>query len=112
MTSQTFKEISKDFYEYREDLKSDKEREYSVPDDRFINFKRIAEKKGETPSQALIGLAYKQWLSIEDWINEGFYGSKELLNEKMGDWMIYCELLYGIFMEELINRQEASNDKT
>jgi len=79
--------------------------EYSRNGNRFHNFKVAARIKGETPEQALFGMYVKHLVSVMDMIEDvvlyGKVPSEEMLEEKIGDSIIYHLLLEGMFRERM-----------
>lgn len=76
-----------------------KSEEYSRGGERLHNFYTAARMKGETPEQALWGMAMKHIVSVADIVNdtmEGKVPDKKLLDEKIGDWINYGLLLEGL----------------
>jgi len=76
--------------------------------DRFYNFKRAAQITGESPEQALWGMALKHLVSVID-IIEKINGKKEypsdnLLNEKFGDLINYIVLLEAMIKENKVKQ--------
>ena len=72
------------------------------------NFKRCAEKRGRgkdrTPEEALLDLAVKHEVSIDDIVEDikaGIFPTKELLDEKFNDAHNYLHLLEGLIQERL-----------
>jgi len=84
---------------------SKKAEEYASAVDRLHNFKVAARKRNTTPEDALMGMAAKHDVSIDDlvlWAKDCpekiTYG---LVNEKIGDMINYLILLEALFVERL-----------
>lgn len=76
--------------------------EYSRGGDRLHNFKTAAAIDGETPEQALWGMAKKHVVSVRDLIKDierGIVPSRKMLDEKITDWINYGLLLEGLIEE-------------
>lgn len=72
-----------------------KGKEYVRGEDRFHNFNRAAEMNRQTPTRALHGMLTKHLVSmldILDDIDAGKYPSKETIDEKFGDVVVYVLL--------------------
>jgi len=83
--------------------------EYAKDNNRFHNFERAAQISGETREKALWGMALKHvvsFLDIIDDIDNDILPSRELLDEKMGDFMAYLLLEEGCIIDR-INKQDA-----
>jgi len=79
-----------------------KGKEYSRDGDRLHNFKTAAAIDGETPEQALWGMAKKHVVSVRDMVNDierGIVPSRKMLDEKITDWINYGLLLEGLVEE-------------
>jgi len=87
-----------------------KQAEYASNGDRFHNFRRGAEILGGTPEQALGGFMSKHIVSVLDLIKwtetEPDRITEELINEKIGDNIVYLHLLEGLLRERLAKRKQ------
>lgn len=105
MKSKTFERLFKEITKRISKTVMVKNKDYSsTSDDRLNNFKRGAEMLRCTPERVLIGYWTKHAISIldiVDRIDSGNYGglTKEQLEEKIGDGMVYLALLEGIIKE-------------
>ena len=78
-----------------------KGKEYATNESVFINFDKGARIKGERPELILDGYLLKHYVSYRDMldqIKEGNYPSLELIDEKLGDIILYF-ILQKIMME-------------
>lgn len=93
---------------------SGKSKEYASDSDKLYNFKRSGERRQKTPEEALMGMAEKHFNSIEEIVSKiekenqkvGLLAivrpkflTKKILEEKIGDAMIYYALLEGLIKE-------------
>lgn len=77
--------------------------EYSRNGDRLWNFKIAAEKRRQTPAEALLGMKVKHDVSLDDIVAglaAGCIPSKETVAEKIGDSINYLLLLEGLIEEQ------------
>ena len=90
-----------------------KAEEYAESDNnRLSNFDRIADINGNTPEQALWGMAVKHLGSILDFIDgtaEGKCPTKEQIDEKFSDMIGYFLLLEAVFHQRLDVKDWAMN---
>jgi len=70
---------------------------YSFNNDRLHNFKVAARITGQTPFQALWGMALKHLVSVEDLIEGRVENHRHLIDEKLGDLINYLILLEALF---------------
>jgi hypothetical protein len=84
--------------------------EYATGGDRLYNFKRGSEITKEHPCQVCIGYMTKHLVSlldlVEDLVNEKHDRVKSLLEEKLGDTLVYLFLLEAL-MKEYITEPES-----
>lgn len=76
--------------------------EYATEGDRFHNFKRAAAITGQTPEQALVGMAVKHIVSlldIVDTLSPDTFPATETIAEKCGDAINYFILLEAMLYE-------------
>jgi len=81
-----------------------KGREYRRNGDVFHNFNAGGKMLGCTPERALLGFAAKHFVSVVDLVNDldsGKVPAEAVVNEKLGDAMVYLVLLEGLFKERL-----------
>jgi hypothetical protein len=82
-----------------------KKAEYGSATDRFHNVKRGGEILGCTPEQALGGFMSKHVVSVYDMIEWSEVSPEritlELIDEKIGDNIVYLYLLEGLLKERL-----------
>lgn len=77
---------------------------YSRNNDKFHNFKEAGRQKKETPERALMGMAMKQRVWLDDMIND--IDKKQLptledMQEKITDMINYYTLLEGLVTERI-----------
>jgi len=81
---------------------------YRSEDDQFHNFKAAGRKKNITPEAALMGMKLKHDVSVDDIVEnlkKGILPSKKLLDEKIGDSIVYLTLLEGLLVERIDGRR-------
>lgn len=78
-----------------------KGKEYASDNDRFYNFRVAARKRNTTPADALMGMKVKHEISIDDLIAERIEVTEALIDEKIGDNIVYFILLEGLLKERL-----------
>lgn len=81
---------------------TDKADEYASTTDVLHNFKQAAFMQGITPAEALRGMMSKHLVSVMDLIRtqaKGGYIGDAMVNEKVGDSIVYLILLEAIFKE-------------
>ena len=79
----------------------------SENDDKLHNFKKGERFTGKKREDVLLGFAMKHWISVTDIldkIDKGELPSRDLLDEKIGDWICYCFLLEASIVDR-INKQ-------
>lgn len=82
--------------------------EYSTTDDRLVAFRKAANLKGITLTQAITGQMSKHTVSIYDMVESGQSFTEEQWNEKITDHLNYLFLLRAAIEEEL-RAQEAQS---
>lgn len=78
--------------------------EYATDDDRFHNFKRSAAILGVSPERALIGMVVKHITSVLDMIDkvdQNYIFNTEMIDQKIGDVIIYFILLEALFLQRV-----------
>lgn len=88
-----------------------KSAEYSPTGDAFHNFKAAAKKQRCTPERALIGMAMKHAVSIDDIVADvsGIFpviipgDTMEKIDEKIFDLILYYMLLHAMLSQRLLN---------
>lgn len=112
MNNEEFEKYSKELLEHCWNLMFSKSKEYAVDQDRLFNFKQPTSLFNT--NQAKICLLYDSkhiasMVKIADDIDKGILPSKELLMEKVGDYLNYGLLFYANVLE--IIKKEANEDK-
>lgn len=96
MNTKKFNEIVLRRLDLVEETLTKKALEYAVDDNRLHNFNKGAAFTGKIREEVLLGFALKHWVSITDIIDNiknNELPTKELLDEKIGDWINYMCLL-------------------
>ncbi len=104
MNPKTFEKLFKEIVIRNNKTALAKNKEYASDSDKLHNFKRAAAMLQCTPEKALIGMWVKHIISLLDMVDKiesGKYDSVtlKLLEEKIGDAMIYLALLEAIIKE-------------
>lgn len=89
------------------ELLLEKGREYVRGEDRFHNFVRAAEMNRETPTRALHGMLTKHLISmldILDDIDKGILPTKEKVEEKFGDIVVYVMLQEALIKDKYLKK--------
>ena len=101
-----FQEVLEERLRLTKEVLSAKEKEYASVKSRYHNFDTAARKRGTTPEDALMGMAVKHDVSIDDLVEWAKVSPERLtlplIREKIGDKINYLILLEGM----LINRVE------
>ena len=109
MTADVFNELVEKRLTICKVTLSRKKEEYSREEDRLHNFKVAASFEGVTPEMALRGMLTKHVVSLYDIVDDIEFlrklPSKEMLNEKITDWINYALLL-----EALIEERRSEHD--
>lgn len=77
-------------------------------DNRMHNFDKGSKFTGEKREDVLLGFAMKHWISVTDILDkmdDGELPSRNLLDEKLGDWIVYMCLLEASIVDK-INHKE------
>jgi len=74
--------------------------EYADSRDRLHNFNSAAELIGGTKAQACWGMAVKHVVSVSDMVASGQSYPMPIWDEKLGDMLNYCILLYACVVEK------------
>ena len=99
--------VEERFDKIRETL-IEKAKEYTVEGgDRFHSFNSAALMNEESVERALWGMLSKHVISVRDICFENTPVTEKLIEEKVGDWIIYGFLLEGILKEKLKNEEIA-----
>ena len=88
-----------------------KGKEYVRNNDRFHNFHRTAEMNRTTPTKALHGMLSKHitsYLDMLDDISNGIMPSEAIVDEKLGDILVYFHLQEALIKQTIKNKK---NDK-
>lgn len=73
--------------------------EYASSADRLHNFKTAAKMLDTTPEVALVGMAIKHAVSVQDMVIQPEIITPELIDEKIGDCINYLVLLEALMLE-------------
>lgn len=103
MNNSQFMEARAEFHELMTKRFAEKCVKYDTTDDRFAHFKRCAAVEGKAPIEALLSMAVKHEISLQDMakaVSDGrTFSAKEWL-ESLGDLRNYCDLAYGLLVAE------------
>jgi hypothetical protein len=106
MEAKVFNEIAENRIDRCRETLLDKGLEYSRGHDRLHNFRSAAAIDGETPEQALWGMAKKHVVSVRDMVKDverGVMPTEKMLDDKITDWINYALLLEGLLVERIKN---------
>jgi len=92
-----FNETIKEVTSYVKNLLKTKGTEYATKDNPFHNFDRVAAARNQTPQQALLGMLYKHWISIQDIVDFDQDVEIETVHEKIGDAISYLTILLALY---------------
>jgi len=104
MSPKKFEKLFKEIVKRNNKTALAKNEEYATVSDKLHNFKRAASMLQCTPEKALVGMWTKHIISILDIVDKidsdkNIVLTKLILEEKIGDAMIYLALLEGIIKE-------------
>lgn len=100
MNTKTFNDILLKRLEKINNTLAAKSKEYAHGDERLHNFKTAARIKGETPAQALWGMAVKHLVSVDDLVQGRLEPTAKMVDEKVGDMINYLILLEAVLLEK------------
>lgn len=99
-----FHSIIKRHWDLRKPMMSEvlivKAKEYAVPDDRLLNFRRAAKMDKTTLGDVCMGIAIKHFQSIRDMLDGFVPLSKAAIDEKICDALNYCPLLLACIVSD------------
>lgn len=104
MNHQVFEAISKEVLQHCWEVLFNKSKEYSSDADALANFKQPCSMMGANPAETALWYDMKHISSmskIAKDINRGIYPSREMLLEKVGDYINYGLLFYGTVLEQI-----------
>ena len=105
MTEEQFNKIVEDRIAKIRELLVVKGKEYRRNNDVFHNFNSAARVENITPQRALHGFFLKHFVSYQDLLNDldkGKCPSAELIDEKLGDIIVYMILQEALLKEKAI----------
>lgn len=73
-------------------------------DNRLHNFDKGSKFTGKKREDVLLGFAMKHWISVTDILDKmdkGELPNKTLLNEKLGDWIVYMCILEASIVDKI-----------
>lgn len=108
MNAENFINLVKELTEQSISVLDKKRREYAEDHDVLENFKSAAGCQAVPPSQALIGMATKHFVSIAKMAKDPHLYGGPTWNEKLGDMRNYMFLLYAILVDEGVFSQEVA----
>jgi hypothetical protein len=100
MTPERFHQILVQRTSQMQGTLSTKAKEYALNNDRLYNFKAAAQIKGETPAQALWGIAIKHLVCVIDMIENRLEPTQKNIDDHLGDMLNYLVLLEAVFKED------------
>lgn len=108
MNTEEFNKVINERTEKIKKILTSKAKEYAnqKTDDRLHNFNKGSKITGQQREDVLMGFAMKHWISVTDILDkmrEGQLPSKELLDEKLGDWIIYMCILEASIIDKIEN---------
>lgn len=105
MTNEEFRVILEQCIEKLRNTLITKASEYAKTSDRLYNFKRGAEVIKRHLAQICVGYMTKHLVSlldlVDDLVNENYDRVRNLLEEKLGDTIVYMVLLEALIKEEI-----------
>jgi hypothetical protein len=109
MKTKSFNEVVERRLENIKNTLVSKGQEYAdnINDDKLHNFKKGERFTGKKREDVLLGFAMKHWISVTDILDKmdtGELPTRELLDEKLGDWQVYMVLLEASIVDK-INKQ-------
>jgi hypothetical protein len=108
MTETEFEKIVKDTLDSIKTTLVVKGKEYRRNNNPFHNFQAGALRTGLMPEKILDGFMLKHEISIDDIVNDisqGIIPSKEIIEEKFGDILIYTILKKALILDRINNKK-------
>ena len=102
MTNAEFQEILKARLASIETISGKKDGEYSSNDDRLHVFKEAGRITDTTPEKALWGMFLKHFVSVQDMVHGRQTPTLGMIDEKIGDAILYLIILEAIFKENFV----------
>lgn len=96
MNGPDFEAVVEEMIGMSRDLLMSKNAAYNPDADKLETFKIAAALKGETPAQALWGMAVKHLVAVNKMVKSGEFYPDEVWNEKLGDSLNYFVLLRAV----------------
>lgn len=81
-----------------------KSEEYVRNDNKMHNFDKGSDLTGKSREDVLLGFALKHWISVNDILDDmskGKLPTRELVDEKLGDWINYMCLLEASIIDKI-----------
>ena len=106
MTPERFEKVVLNRCEKIQSVMASKNKEYAKPDNKFHNFEKSGRKQAKTREDALMGMASKHDVSIDDiveGIRDGKLPTVGLLQEKIGDMCNYLIILEAMVIDRIEN---------
>lgn len=88
-----------------------KAKEYAIGKDRLHNFRRAAVVHGCTMKEACMGMALKHIVSVIDMLEDERLVTTQLVDEKIGDALNYCVLIYACDLDMQMGRGSTSSEE-
>lgn len=108
MNSEEFEVVVNDMLTLSREVLTTKNAAYNPDADKLETFKIAAGFTGETPSQALWGMAVKHLVAVKKMIDSDAFYPPEVWNEKLGDSINYFLLLRALVVDE--DREPGQRD--
>lgn len=113
MKAQDFEYHSKEVLQHCWELLFSKAKEYASDEDRLANFKQPCSIMQSNPAETCLWYDMKHIASLAKMakdLNQGVVPTKEMLMEKIGDYINYGLLFYGTVLEEMERREPRYPD--
>jgi len=103
MNNTEFMDTREEFHEMMTKRFEKKAAQYDTNEDRFSHFKRCAAVEDKAPIEALLSMAVKHEISLQDMakaVSNGETFTVAQWLEALGDLRNYCDLAYGLLVSE------------
>ncbi len=107
MRHEEFNEVVKRRLEKIVEVLHKKGGEYVLTDDSLARPKQAAAVLGNTPRQALWGMAVKHLLSVLDLVHARLPNTEDIVDEKVGDLINYLIIFEALLREEREGQQKG-----
>jgi len=100
MKNKEFEKILKTSIDKIQSTLGAKADEYAMNGDRLYNFKIASRMNGNTPQEALWGMAMKHLVSVKDLVTGQLKNTEHMVDEKCIDLINYLILLIAVLAED------------